>query len=175
MKNKEIILYDNCDIYSHDKREEMRQILFDELGEEQDWITPIDVPDSMIEESIREDDDIRWQDFTDNLEKVLEKGCLLTGSTGRWDGRHDGGKFVSSLSEFYRCIEHLNEVTITDKNGHLLIEGYHHDGFDHYELKKLTKKGYEYADNNYFANSRKLHNTIFNNNFYSCLPRLASI
>ena len=42
-----------------------------------------------------------------------------------------------------------------------------------YELKRLTRQGYEYADRNYFAHDRKLHSTIMNCNFFSALPRLA--
>ena len=42
-----------------------------------------------------------------------------------------------------------------------------------YELNQLTHKGYEYADKNYFAHDRKLHNTIMRNNFFSALPRYA--
>ena len=113
---------------------------------------------------------------THSLKRMFKDGhYLLTGYCGRWDGRYDGGKFIDSYEQLMRCIEHLDGLTIIDKNGHLFIDGYHHDGNDHYELKKLTRKGYELANRNYFENSRKLHNTIMSNNFFSCLPRLASI
>jgi hypothetical protein len=67
----------------------------------------------------------------------------------------------------------LDYIKVIDENGHLKIYGYHHDGSDSYELKKLTKKGFEFADRNYFARDRQLHQTIMNNNFYSALPRIA--
>lgn len=171
---KEIILYDNTNLY--DRRDEIRTELFEEYAEEQDWIMKTDVPDSMIEGEINYRDEMEWSDFKYCLERLFKDGyCLLTGYCGRWNGRCDGGKSLCSTSEFLSCISHLDGITITDKNGHLMIDGYHHDGHDHYELKKLTQKGYEYANNNYFANERHLHNTIFNNNFFSCLPRLATI
>lgn len=171
---KETVLYDNTNLYS--QRDELREELFEQYAEEQDWHLPSDVPDRMIEEEIQYRDEMNWNDVKYSLERLLKDGhYLLTGYCGRWNGRQDGGKFINSYSDLMRCIEHLDGLTITDKNGHLYFDGYHHDGHDHYELKKLTKKGYEYADNNYFTNSRELHNTIFNNNFYSCLPRLASI
>ena len=60
-----------------------------------------------------------------------------------------------------------------DKDGHFYIRGYHHDGSDFYEMKKLTKKGYELANNNYFAHDRELHTTIMKFNLFSTLPRIA--
>lgn len=171
---KEYVLYDNTNLYS--QRDDIREELFQEYAEEQDWYLPADVPDSMIEDEINYRDDIEWEDMKYRLERMLDDGhFLLTGYCGRWNGRYDGGKFIESLQDLLSCISHLDGVTFTDKDGHLMIDGYHHDGYDHYELKKLTKKGYEYADSNYFANDRKLHNTIMNCNFFSCLPRLASI
>lgn len=167
---KEIILYDNTNLY--DLRDEIRLEIF----EEQDWYLPNDVPDSMIDDEINYIDEIEWTNFKYCLSRLFKDGYyLLTGYCGRWNGRQDGGKFIRSTNEFLSCISHLDGLTITAKDGHLMIDGYHHEGSDHYELKKLTKKGYEYANNNYFANERTLHNTIFNNNFYSCLPRLATI
>ena len=67
----------------------------------------------------------------------------------------------------------MDYIKITDRNGHLIIEGSHHDGNDRYELKRLTDKGYKYADRNYFARDRKLHDTIMRCNFYSALPKFA--
>ncbi|MEG1726032.1 MAG: hypothetical protein RR313_11625 [Anaerovoracaceae bacterium] len=171
---KEIILYDNTNLY--DMRDEVRLELFEKQAEEQDWYLPFDVPDSMIDDEIHYRNSIEWDDIKYRLQDMLSNGhYLLIGYCGRWNGRCDGGKFIESFAELMNCICHLDCLTITDKDGHLYIDGYHHDGADHYELKKLTKKGYEFAGKNYFANDRKLHSTIFNNNFYSTLPRLAAI
>lgn len=35
-------------------------------------------------------------------------------------------------------IQHLDNIKVIDRNGHLIIEGYHHDGSNHYELKRLN-------------------------------------
>lgn len=171
---KEYVLYDNTNLY--DDRDEIRTELFQEYAEEQDWITESNVPDKMIDDEIQLRDEICWSDLKYSLERMFKNGhYLLTGTCGRWNGNYDGGKFIETVSDLLTCIQHLDYITFTDRDGHLLIDGYHHDGRDHYELKKLTNKGYELASNNYFANDRQLHNTIMNNNFYSCLPRLATI
>lgn len=121
-------------------------------------------------------DEIIWQDISYELKREFEKNYyLLVGTCGRWDGKAKGGKFISSYADFQSAIAHLDYIKIYELNGHLYIDGYHHDGSDFYELKKLTDKGYEFASSNYFAHSRTLHNTIFNNNFYSKLPRLSQV
>lgn len=172
--SKEHIIYDNTDLYG--QRDEIRLELFDEWASDQDWITPIDVPDSMIDDEIEFRDKNEWENAQYRLDKLISSGhFLLTGYCGRWNGRCDGGKFINDVDELLTCLQHLDGITISDVDGHLMIDGYHHDGHDHYELKKLTKKGYEYANNNYFANSRELHNKIFNCNLFSCLPRLTNI
>lgn len=78
------------------------------------------------------------------------------------------------MNDLLSCIDHLDFLRIYDKGGHLYIHGSHHDGSDDYELKRLTNKGYELADRNYFAHDRRLHNAIMGCNFYSALPRYAS-
>ena len=98
---------------------------------------------------------------------------LLTGTCGRWNGTVSGGKFIRSVNDLLSCISHLDYIRIYDKNGHFHIHGCHHDGNDDYELKRLTNKGYELANNNYFAKDRKLHTTLMNTNFYSALPHFA--
>ena len=57
-----------------------------------------------------------------------------------------------------------------ERDGHMYIEGFLHDGHDRYELKRLTGKS-----NRHFAHDKALHEKIVNNNFFSVLPRLADI
>lgn len=171
---REIVLYDNTNLYEHE--EEVRNDLFFQYAQDYDWQLPGDVPDKMVEEEINFRDEMDWLDLRFRLENMLSNGhFLLVGYCGRWNGRADGGKFISSYSELMSCLNHLVGMRFTDIDGHLIIDGYHHDGSDRYELKKLTSKGILYADRNYFANDRHLHETIMNCNFYSRLPRLASL
>lgn len=173
-KNTETILYDNTRDY--EKYDEIRQCLFNEFADYQDWLLPSDVPEKMIQEEIATLNSNDWEYLEYKLKEMFKSGYyLLTGICGRWNGPQNGGKFINSYGELMRCIEHLDGLKVSDNNGHLFFDGYHHDGHDHYELKKLTQKGYDYAESNYFSNCRKVHQTIFNNNFFSCLPRLAAL
>lgn len=167
-------IYDNTNIYEDSNI--IRLNLFEELASENGWKTIDDIPDKMIADEIEFINTAKWENAKELLAQMLSCGTfLLKGYCNRWNGRQDGGKFINDLDELLSCISHLDCIKITDVDGHLMIDGYHHDGNDHYELKKLTKKGYEYANSNHFANSRELHNKIFNCNLFSCLPRLAQI
>ena len=171
---KEIILYDTTD-YS-ERYNDIREELYERFAEEYDWEYSDDVPMDMIHNEMNFQKQIDYQYFQDKLSQLLETGdCLLTGTCGRWNGAVQGGKFIHSFHDFSDAIRHLDYVKITDQNGHLIIEGFHHDGQDRYELKQLTAKGYEYANNNYFVHSRQLHETIMGCNFFSKLPHLATL
>ena len=172
MKNKITILYDNTDNYIN--FEETKKFLFDTFSEERGWKTIDDIPEDIIYEEIDAQDNLAWQDFYDQMYKLLSHDTyLLTGTCGRWYGPAEGGKFIRTPDDLLRTISHLDRVRFYDEDGHLKIWGYHHDGEDNYELKRLTRKGEQFAMRNYFSNDRRIHQVIMTNRAYSALPRLA--
>ena len=172
MNNKITVLYDNT--YDYINYEDMRAYLFENYAEEYSWESLDDVPEKMIYDEMDEQDRADWQDFFDELHFMLsESKYLLTGTCGKWYGTCECGKFIDSTDDLLYCIQHLDGVRFYDENGRLKICGYHHDGEDNYELKRLTGKGVELAEKHYYACDRALHETIMNNNLYSALPRLA--
>ena len=172
MKTTEITIYDTY--YCYEREKEIREFLFEEYAEEYGWKSPEDIPDNRVWDEIDFQDREAWHDVKDELQTMLSKNVyLLTGTCGRWNGPASGGKFIRSVNDLLSCISHLDYIRIYDKSGHFYIHGCHHDGNDDYELKRLTRKGYELANSNYFAKDRKLHNTLMNTNFYSALPHFA--
>lgn len=172
MKNKEITVYDNY--YSFDREKEIREFLFDEYAEEKGWQSPEDIPDERVYDEMDFQNREQWYEVKAELQSLFDKSIyLLTGICGRWNGPSEGGSFIRSVDDLLRCIDHLDYIRIYDKNGHLYIHGSHHDGSDDHELKRLTHKGYEFADRNCFAHDRYLHNAIMHTNFYSALPYFA--
>lgn len=170
MNSKDIIIFDTYPDIEREK--EIRQFIFEDCPEE--WTSPEAIPDEYVFNELDEQNCELWECVMDCLDELFSKDCyLLTGQFGSWRGKLDGGKFINSIDDFLDVTDHLDSIKIVDQNGHLIIEGSHHDGSDRYELKKLTRKGYELADRNYFANDRTLHNTIMKTNFYSALPHLA--
>lgn len=174
MKKHEYVLYNNYDY--GENYASAREWLFHSRQDDFDWETENDVPEKMILEEMSFLEESEWAYFKNKCEELLKKGvCLLTGTCGRWNGPARGGKFIRNFHDLVSCIDHLDYLKITDRNGHLFIEGCHHDGSDTYELKQLTHRGREYARQYDYARDEQLHNTIMNSNFYSKLPRLATI
>ena len=172
--NQEIVLYDST--HYSDRYAETQQELFERFAEEYDWDFIEDVPVDMIHDEMNFHEELDYQYFKEKFTQLLNRGrCLLVGTCGRGNGPAKGGKFIHSFGDLLSVIQHLDYLKITDVDGHLYINGYHHDGSDSYEIKQLTRKGSQYADSNYFAHSRKLHETIMQNNFFSKLPRLATL
>ena len=171
-KTKEIVLYDDTENYK--KFDETRDFLFEVYADENGWACKENIPDDEVYKEIDFQNQETWRDLKDALENSFKtRYYLMTGTCGRWNGNFDGGTFITCYRDFQSMIQHLDNIKVIDRNGHLIIEGYHHDGSDRYELKRLTRQGYEYADRNYFAHDRKLHSTIMNCNFFSALPRIA--
>ena len=171
MKTKTTVFYNDTECASF---EATKNYLFETFADEEGWKSPDDILDCVVYHEMDEERRREWEDFKADLEYVFDKDCyLLTGTCGRWNGPAQGGKFIHSFDDLIDCIRHLDYVKFYDENGHFYISGYYHDGSDHYELKRLTKKGYEFADRNYFAHDRYLHSTIMSNNFFSALPRIA--
>ena len=171
MKDKITVLFNSTELPDFDRT---KAEIFEEYAEEEGWGTMDDIPDSVVYHEMDEIQHTEWDNFVYEMERLFDQDYhLLTGTCGRWNGPAEGGKFVRSFDELLDAIRHLDYMKFYDENGHLYISGYHHDGSDHYEVKRLTKKGYEYADRNYFAHDRQLHTTIMRNNFYSALPRIA--
>ena len=172
MKTKTTVFYNDMDAKSFD---ETKEYLFENYAEEEGWLSKDEIPDSVVFHEMELMQRSEWDDFMADIEHLFAKDSfLLTGTCGRWNGPAEGGKFVTTKDELLDCIKHLDLIKFYDTDGHFYIRGYHHDGSDFYEMKKLTKKGYELASRNYFAIDRQLHQTIMNCNIYSSLPRVAT-
>ena len=174
MKKYEYVLFNNYDYCEN--YDSAREWLFATRQDDFDWETEDDVPEKMILDEMSFLEESEWAYFRSKCEELLTNGdCLLTGVCGRWNGPAHGGKFIRNFHDLVSCIEHLDYLKIIDRNGHLIIEGCHHDGSDTYELKQLTRRGREYARQYDYARDEQLHTTIMKYNFYSKLPCLATI
>ena len=174
MKKYEYVLYNNYDF--NENYDSAREWLFATRQDDFDWETEDDVPEKMILGEMSFLQESEWDYFKSKCNELLVDGdCLLTGVCGRWNGSAKGGSFIRTFSDLLNCIGHLDYLKIIDRNGHLIIEGCHHDGSDYYEIKKLTKHGQKYAQQWGYVRDERLHRTIMRFNFYSKLPRLATI
>lgn len=174
-KPKKRLIYSNYpgEMYTDD---DARDYLFDEYAEEEGWEKKSDIPDQRVWDEINAHDEMSWEDEKYELEKFFDGGhWILQGTLGLWNGPHRGGYTFEDFKGLARCWNNLGYISIYDKNGHFLIDAYHHDGTNHYEVKRLTDKGCEYLNNHVWDPLEATHNAIFENNFLSALPHYANI
>lgn len=166
------IFYD--DTRDYDFYDNTRDYLYEMYADEYGWCDADDVPSQMVYTEIAQQNQLDWDDIMSVLERAFDQDCyLLTGTCGRWNGPAEGGKFIHNSKDFLASIRHLDHLRLYEENGHFYVYGYHHDGSDYYELKRLTPQGYELADKNYFAHDRNLHRILMKSNLFSALPRFA--
>ncbi len=169
---KQETLYD--DYYDRNREQDVRQEIFEVNAEDEGWESVDDVPESRVTDAIYAENQWRWDDFKYALVRLLQSTpCLLFGTAGRWNGNFSAGAFIQDVTDLTRGLSHLDNVRIVDVNGHLYIEGSHHDGNDFYEIKKLTKKGKQVAEHNYYAHDKHLHEILMKSNIFTGLPHLA--
>lgn len=154
---------------SSEREEEARKFLLEEYPENGE------PTDEAVWDEVRFQEEINWEDVEAELTAFIDRhgDWLVKGYFGGWRGNQAGGKIISSFSELSGCWEGCDYIEFTDVNGHFYIKCSHHDGTNSYELKRLTQKGSEYAENHYYESDREVHEKIFNSNFLSALPHFA--
>lgn len=89
--------------------------------------------------------DIEWHySFGDGAEWkgswVDNIPVVIIGNLGLWNGPHKviPTKCKSIIEAIYRCIKEMDEVEIyEDAYGNLKVDAYHHDGTNHFTIKKF--------------------------------------
>ncbi len=93
--------------------------------------------------------DVEWSDTKDAIDSFFKDGTyILRGTSGRWDGVREAGTiFTDFWDVYYKATESCDYVELYDENGHFYLQCSHHDGTNHYEIRRLTDKGKEYFEN----------------------------
>lgn len=132
-----------------------------------------------IWEKISDIDASNYDDEMERLEEFFDDGStwILRGTSGRWDGTYEAGIiFTDFVSTFRKAIQDCDYIKLYDENGHFYLMCSHHDGTNHYEIKKLTEKGVKYLENweedwDDKRTERYIHDMIMKK--YSVLPHFA--
>ncbi len=177
---KQHILFSNYffenDEFGKDHYDYAREYLFTEYAEDEGWESEDDIPDERVTEEVYQQSEWDWEDFKVEFEHFLKEstnGFLLVGTCGCWDGTYDGGCYVNKFDDLYKFWDHCEYIKVYDEGGHLYIEASHHDGTNYAELKELTCKGSNYADNHRYDSDQEVHDKLWNSNFYTRLPHYA--
>ena len=129
---KSVGLYNNEELEEIRKEYECRDIVNGEYND-------IDYED------LQDYNDVEWNySFGDEAEWkeswVNDTRVVIIGSLGLWNGPHKiiPKQFGTIMDAIYACIEDMDEVEIyEDQYGNLKIDAYHHDGCNHYIIKKF--------------------------------------
>lgn len=100
------------------------------------------------EDDFDEDDFYDWawnvneeylEDYLAEFESIKGE-ALIIADCGRWNGRIESFDFRSSLADAIREVRSLYDLCeiFVDCFGEIRIDGYHHDGYDHYTVRRLT-------------------------------------
>lgn len=101
--------------------------------------------------------------FWDEISHVQDGPWLVIADIGTWMGRRDGGNIFPSLqSAFASICDHMEYVTIEENNhGGVHATCVHHDGRDHFDLYRLSKRGEQwYANNGHYLDRQTICETL---------------
>lgn len=158
---------------------EAKYDLFDEIKAEleDESEDDIEITDDRVWNKLYMLEDDYWANFESEYKAYFNTNdFVLLGDLGRWNGRYNVSKIINGgWREFAEMVAQYDSLTITDEDGHLIIDVADHDGSSHFEIKELTQKGWEYINlySHYDKSEYEDAKTLWNN-FYSRLPRLAS-
>lgn len=180
MREKKIVIFSNY--YDSDREKSIREFMFEDRAEENEWETIDDIPDSEVWEEMNFTEEIEWDDVKRELENFFDgKTILVTGSCGTWRGNFAAGAIIG-YNELWKCWNDCDYVEIYDNDGRMYINASHHDGTNHFEILILTEKGQEVWDryDSYYENSkwdnlsvREVHNKLAENRKYTHIPHFA--
>lgn len=99
-----------------------------------------------------------FEEFIEEIEysDVAQRPCVVCGTVGTWQGDRAicAKRFDNMKDAIYACVNHCDEVVISQRASNILVDGYHHDGTNHLEIHVLNDKG-ERADENRCDLSRR--------------------
>lgn len=166
---KERVIFDNYSLWELEEaaKENLLENGIDDPTEDDIW------------DEVYEQLNMYWDDVKCDLKEFINDGSswIIMGHCGLWYGNRAAGTIFNDFEQmFVTMTQHCDYWKIYDVNGHLHLECSHHDGTNHFEIKRITDKGVAYLKN-WEANwsdkrsEQYVHEKIMSR--YSVLPRFA--
>lgn len=137
------ILYDNYDINYTEWFEAFKEYCMDNDIDHTQYNEESERFINWLYDSLSMD----WDDLMTNIkyDKNNNVDCVVVGSLGLWDGRHDiDAKHFPTLDKAINaCVSGCDCIIIAENEGVIDIKGIHHDGTNNFEIHKLNDKGYD--------------------------------
>lgn len=136
------IYFNNYDGYSRDDYHEfclINDIEFDETDDHAFWEWCKDEADA-------DWDNILWE--IKHYDKTHYGNYFVDANLGLWNGNRNGFNVFNSLEKaFWACCDNMDYLIIEgEKNGDINITAIHHDGTNHFTIKKITDEAYDRYD-----------------------------
>ena len=124
--------------------------------------------ESEIYDWYNEDIRLCWESEEYELEKMFNNGdtYVLRGTCGLWYGTCNAGTIIEKYSDLSKSFGNYDYIKIYDEmqGGHGIFTyvGYHHDGTNRFQVRKLTDKGLRYLEKHEGDMSdRELHEKLW--------------
>lgn len=99
-----------------------------------------------------------FEEFIEEIEysEVAQRPCVVCGTVGTWQGDRAicAKRFDNLKDAIYACVNSCGEAVISQRASNIIVDGYHHDGTNHFEIHVLNGKGVR-ADENRCNLSRR--------------------
>ncbi len=97
-------------------------------------------------------------EFIEEIEysEVAQRPCVVCGTVGTRQGDRAicAKRFDNLKDAIYACVKPCGEVVISQRASNIIVDGYRHDGTNHFEIHVLNDKGVR-ADENRCNLSRR--------------------
>jgi hypothetical protein len=123
--------YKSYGLYSLKEMEEMKK------DYKTNFMDDLEIEEEDIEEAIINYINQDWDCFIDEItySKLGALECVIEGVLGLWNGKYTIIPTNDILTNcITRCIGESDEVEIYEEDGVLKIDGYHHDGCNHFTI-----------------------------------------
>lgn len=173
---KETIIFDNYDV--SEIYEEAKANLIDRHLEDHPDDKDFVPQEQKIWEECDEIMSFAYEEAMSKLEDAFSDvdALLIYGTVERWNEMLAVSAVYKNFKDlFYAATQDCNYFKISDIGGHLYLTCSHHDGTNRFEVKTITKAGYNYYSNweDGFRNSSRFRVMESLRKNYTRLPRVA--
>lgn len=93
---------------------------------------------------------------------IAQRACVITGRLGLWNGSPEIAPIVcKAMAEaIYKCVNKCDECRISQHASTIIVEGFHHDGTNRFEIHVLNEKGRNADESRCDLSRREYHLTL---------------
>lgn len=110
------------------------------------------------------DEPTSFEDFMESLRysSIAKRACVITGRLGLWNGSPEIAPTVCGTMEeaIYKCVNKCDECRISQHASTIIVEGFHHDGTNRFEIHVLNGKGRNADESRCDLSRREYHLTL---------------